>query len=117
MIFFRNNAIPPSWRLKLPESWGESKTDFKGEVDGSLLFFAFQDRDRDQRTLRVSVKKWMLCRLDRTCQPKVLGFKIIHLPDAQPVEQYAPYIPCNGKTKPATPKTLFAVHLLASKRY
>ena len=117
MIFPGNNAIPPSWTLKLPEGWGESKTDFKGEVDWSLLFFAFQDRGRDQRTLRVSVKKWMLCRLDRTCQPQVLGFKIIHLSDAQPVEQYAPYIPCNGKTKPATPKTLFAVHVLASKRY
>ena len=34
MIFFGSNAIPPSWTLKLPESWGESKTDFKGEVDG-----------------------------------------------------------------------------------
>ena len=29
-----NNAFLPSWTLKLPESWSESKTDFKGEVDG-----------------------------------------------------------------------------------
>ena len=28
------NAVPPSWTLTLPESWDESKTDFKGEVDG-----------------------------------------------------------------------------------
>ena len=54
--FFRNNAIPPSWTLKLPESWGESKTDFKGEVDRSLLFFAFQDRDRDQSTSEFKLK-------------------------------------------------------------
>ena len=29
-----NNVVPPSWTLILPESWDESKTDFKGEVDG-----------------------------------------------------------------------------------
>ena len=28
------NVVPPSWTLILPESWDESKTDFKGEVDG-----------------------------------------------------------------------------------
>ena len=28
------NVDPPSWTLILPESWDESKTDFKGEVDG-----------------------------------------------------------------------------------
>ena len=28
------NAIPPSWTLILPRSWGKSKTNFKGEVDG-----------------------------------------------------------------------------------
>ena len=28
------NVLPPSWTLILPESWDESKTDFKGEVDG-----------------------------------------------------------------------------------
>ena len=43
MIFFfwegggGNNAIPSSWTLKLPESWGESKTDFKREVDRSKI--------------------------------------------------------------------------------
>ena len=45
-----------SWTLKLSESWGESKTDFKGEVEGSLLFFAFQDRDRDQSTSQSCLK-------------------------------------------------------------
>ena len=37
-FFFGNNAIPPSCTLKLPESWGESKPDFKGE----LLFLLFK---------------------------------------------------------------------------
>ena len=27
------NVLPPSWTLKLTESWGESKNDSKGEVD------------------------------------------------------------------------------------
>ena len=26
--------MPPSWTLILPESWDESKTYFKGEVEG-----------------------------------------------------------------------------------
>ena len=39
MIFSGNNAIPPTWTLKLPESWGESKTDFKGENDGITALF------------------------------------------------------------------------------
>ena len=26
--------LPPSWTLKLTESWGKSKNDSKGEVDG-----------------------------------------------------------------------------------
>ena len=25
-----NSTIPPSWKLKLPENWDESKIDFKG---------------------------------------------------------------------------------------
>ena len=25
-----DNTIPPSWKLKLPENWDESKIDFKG---------------------------------------------------------------------------------------
>ena len=29
-----NNDVLPSWTLILPESWDESKPDFKGEVDG-----------------------------------------------------------------------------------
>ena len=33
-IVFRNNVVPPSWTLILPESWHESKTYFKGEADG-----------------------------------------------------------------------------------
>ena len=33
-IVFRNDVVPPSWLLILPESWDESKSDFKGEVDG-----------------------------------------------------------------------------------
>ena len=31
-IVFRNDVVPPSWMLILPESWDESKSDFKGEV-------------------------------------------------------------------------------------
>ena len=42
-------SAPQSWTLILPESWDESKTDFKGEVDGLVFFFAFQDGGRDQR--------------------------------------------------------------------
>ena len=37
-IVFRNDVVPPSWTLILPESWDESKSVFKGEVDFSLLF-------------------------------------------------------------------------------
>ena len=33
-IVFRNDVVPPSWTLILPESWDESKSVFKGEVDG-----------------------------------------------------------------------------------
>jgi len=33
--FFRGGECsPPFWMLKLTESWGKSKTDFKGEVGG-----------------------------------------------------------------------------------
>ena len=39
MFFSGNNAIPPSWTLKLPESWGKSKTEFKGEDDGITALF------------------------------------------------------------------------------
>ena len=42
MIFFRNNAIPPSWTLKLPEGWGESKTDFKERSIGVFCFLLFK---------------------------------------------------------------------------
>ena len=37
-IVFRNDVVPPSWTLIVPESWDESKSDFKGEVNFSLLF-------------------------------------------------------------------------------
>lgn len=48
--FFGNNAILPSWTLKLPESRGMSNTDFKEEVNGVFppflshffFFFAFK---------------------------------------------------------------------------
>ena len=77
-IVFRNDIVPPSWTLVLPESWDESKSDFKGEVDGfeigegegrggkypplhrpsPLLFFvAFQDGGHDQCTSELSLKK------------------------------------------------------------
>ena len=80
-----NNAIPPSWTLLLPESWGESITDFKGELDGfdidegegkgrkkSLLpapspivfSLAFIDGGRDQCTSEIPLKKRLLCRLN-----------------------------------------------------
>ena len=80
-----NNAIPPSWTLLLPESWGESITDFKGEVDGfntdegegegrkkSLLTapspivfsMAFIDGGRDQCTSEIPLEKRLLCRLN-----------------------------------------------------
>ena len=72
-IVFRNDVVPPSWTLILPESWDESKSVFKGEVDGfkigegegrrgkntplspprlpPLVFFvAFQDGGHDQCT-------------------------------------------------------------------
>ena len=73
-IVFRNNVVPPSWTLILPESWDESKTDFKGEVDGfkigegegnsspfhrpsPLVFFvAFQDGSHDQCTSEFSLQ-------------------------------------------------------------
>ena len=32
-----NNVVLPSWTLILPESWDESKPDFKGEVDGFIV--------------------------------------------------------------------------------
>ena len=61
-FFFGNNIILPSFTFKiLLEGWYESKTDFKGEVDGfnireiptppaSVFFLAFQDGGRDQCT-------------------------------------------------------------------
>ena len=36
--YFGTNALPPSWMLKLTESWGKSKTDFKGEVGGFKIY-------------------------------------------------------------------------------
>ena len=34
LFVFGNDVVPPSWTSILPESWDESKTDFKGEVGG-----------------------------------------------------------------------------------
>ena len=34
-IVFWNDVVPPSWTLILPESWDESKSVFKGEVEPS----------------------------------------------------------------------------------
>ena len=41
-FFNKNNAIPPSWKLNLTDSWGELKTDkFQGRSWRLLLFFTF----------------------------------------------------------------------------
>ena len=86
MNCFQDNVVPPSWTLILPESWDESKSVFKGEVDGfkigegegrggkillsSLLpapppfhrpsplvfLVAFQDGGHDQSTSEFSLK-------------------------------------------------------------
>ena len=57
--------LPPSWTLKLIESWGKSKKDSKGEVDG-LKWRRKQGRGgqhprcfngHDQRTSGLSSKK------------------------------------------------------------
>ena len=34
VFFFGNDVVLPSWTLILLESWVESKTDFKGEIEG-----------------------------------------------------------------------------------
>ena len=60
-----NNVVLPSWTLILPESWDESKPDFKGEVlrerspprPSPLVFsVVFQDGGQDQRTSELSLK-------------------------------------------------------------
>ena len=56
IFFFGNDVVPSSWTLILPESWDESKTDFKGEV-------VFQDGGRDQCTSELPLKKCLLRRL------------------------------------------------------
>ena len=68
---FGNDVLPPSWTSILPESWDESKTDFKGgrgrgtkKVFSSrlpapppLVFsLAFQDGGRDQCTSEFPLK-------------------------------------------------------------
>ena len=45
-IVFRNDVVPPSWTLILPESWDESKS----------VFVAFQDGGHDQGTSEFSLK-------------------------------------------------------------
>ena len=44
-----NNVVLSSWTLKLPESWDESKPDFKGEVDG----FKIGEGDGEGRKIRL----------------------------------------------------------------
>ena len=51
LFFFRNDVSPPSWTLILPESWDESKTDIKGEVDGCEI---------EEREGRKKYKKYFL---------------------------------------------------------
>ena len=53
---FQDNVVPPSWTLILPESWDESKSVFKGEVDGLVFLVAFQDGGHDQSTSEFSLK-------------------------------------------------------------
>ena len=69
-IVFRHDVVPPSWKLILPESWDESKSVFKGEVDGFKttplplsLFRCFSRWRPRSMYLRVFVKKRLLCRL------------------------------------------------------
>ena len=85
-IVFRDDVVPPSCTLILPESWDESKSVFKGEVDGFKigeggfllspsrpsplppplplsLFRCFSRWRPRSMYLRVFVKKRLLCRL------------------------------------------------------
>ena len=83
-IVFRNDVVPPSWTLILPESWDKSKSVFKGAVDGFkigegegtegkntplsflpppfhrpspwVFFVAFRDGGHDQCTSEFSLK-------------------------------------------------------------
>ena len=97
-IVFRNDVVLLSWTLILPQSWDESKSVFKGEVDGfkigeggfllspSLpsplppplplsLFRCFSRWRPRSMYLRVFVKKCLLCRLE----PRVLPYCAIPL--------------------------------------
>ena len=79
-IVFRDDVVLPSCTLILPESWDESKSVFKGEVDGFKigegeerggknpppplsLFRCFSRWRPRSMYLRVFVKKCLLCRL------------------------------------------------------
>ena len=54
--------MPPSWTLILPENWDESKTYFKGEVDGFNLLL-FKMAATINVPPRLGLKKRVLCRL------------------------------------------------------
>ena len=58
-IVFRNDVVPPSWTLILPESWDESKSVFS-------LFRCVSRWWPRSMYLRVFVKKRLLCRLEFT---------------------------------------------------
>ena len=69
-IVFRDDVVSPSWKLILPESWDESKSVFKGEVDGFKtpplplsLFRCFSRWRPRSMYLGVFVKKRLLCSL------------------------------------------------------
>ena len=77
-IVFRNDVVPPSWTLILPESWDESKSDFKGEVDGFKIFFvAFQDGGHDQCTSEFSLKN--ACSAGYSISQSFISFSTTHL--------------------------------------
>ena len=85
-IVFRNDVVPPSWTLILPESWDESKSVFKGKVDGFKigegegrggknplplsLFRCFSRWRPRSMYLLVFVKKRLLCRLSQKVSHK-----------------------------------------------
>ena len=86
-FFFRNNVIPPSWRLILPASWDKSNTDFMGEVPSSLthhsslsFFLDFSRWRLRSMYVWVSVKKCLLCKLDTTSCKQGVSLHILCSP-------------------------------------
>ena len=70
LFFFGNNVFLPSWTLILPESGGESITDFKGEVGLFLCFSRWRPRSM---YVGVSAKKRLRCRL---YDSKIISFSV-----------------------------------------